>query len=78
MVYSAQAILTVYAVVVTKLFNICSTEFCFLWSKNFQQLAVIRQFVRDLKYFRLKVIGVPITGAEDGLALSSRNGYLRC
>ncbi|MBK6402768.1 MAG: pantoate--beta-alanine ligase [Rhodocyclaceae bacterium] len=63
------------ATVVMKLFQIAQPQVALFGKKDYQQLMIIRNMVADLN-LPIAIVGGETVRAEDGLALSSRNGYL--
>ena len=60
------------AVVVRRLFDIVSPRKAYFGEKDYQQLAIIRNLIEQIKY-PIEIVACPIVRADDGLALSSRN-----
>lgn len=62
-------------IILAKLFNIIKPDYAFFGEKDFQQLVIVKNLVKDLN-LDIEIKSMPIVREFDGLALSSRNSYL--
>ena len=60
------------ATIILKFLNLIQPDFLMLGQKDYQQILVIRQIIKDF-FFKTKIIELPIIRNNNGLALSSRN-----
>jgi pantoate--beta-alanine ligase len=63
------------AQIVSRLFDIVQPDMAFFGSKDYQQLMIIRELVKQLQY-PIEIVACPIIRESDGLAMSSRNALL--
>ena len=63
------------ATIVAKLMNIVNADFMFMGEKDYQQIVVLEQMIKDLN-FKTRIVRCPIIREKDCLAMSSRNKYL--
>lgn len=61
--------------VVYVLFSLVKPNLCYMGEKDFQQVTLIKKMVEDMR-LPIDIVAMPIVRSPEGLALSSRNGYL--
>jgi len=63
------------ATIVAKLMNIVNADFMFMGEKDYQQIVVLEQMIKDLN-FKTRIVRCLLIREKDGIAMSSRNKYL--